>query len=57
MKPKYRRWTVAHIRAFLLGIIEFRSDLTSHFGYPLIESYDRGRDLAHRLTLRHWDRA
>jgi len=44
-------------RAFVLGVREFRSDLTTHFDYPLIETYDLGRDLAHRLTLRHWDQS
>ncbi len=44
------------IKAFILGAIEFRSDLTSSYDYPLIESCDSGRELAHRVTLRHWDR-
>ena len=45
----------ARLRAFLLGVREFRSDLTTHFDYPLIEDYDRGREWAHRLTFRRWD--
>lgn len=44
------------LRAYLLGIREFRSDFTTHFDYPLIETYDAGRDMAHRLTFRRWDR-
>lgn len=40
------------IHAFLLGIREFRSQVTTSFDSPLIEAYDTGRDLAHRLTLR-----
>ena len=43
------------IRAFLLGLFEFRRDLTTHFDPPLIDVYDYGRELAHRLTLRRWD--
>jgi hypothetical protein len=46
MKPIY---------AFLLGIWEFRSQVTTSFDYPMIEVYDSGRDLAHRLTFRHFD--
>jgi hypothetical protein len=45
----------AHIKAFLLGLREFRRSFTTHFDYPLIETYDRGRDLAHKVTLRYWD--
>lgn len=43
------------IKAYLLGMVEFRSAFTSHVGGDLIEDYDAGRDMAHRLTLRHWD--
>jgi hypothetical protein len=48
------------LRAFALGVYEFRRDATTSFyGQPnevvLYDSYDRGRDLAHRLTLRRWD--
>lgn len=43
------------IRAFLLGMWEFRSDLTTHFGPDLIEIYDLGRDWAHRLTFRRFE--
>jgi hypothetical protein len=43
------------LRAFILGMIEFRSDFTTHFGGDLIETYDAGRDLSHRLTLRFFD--
>ena len=41
------------IYAFILGLIEFRSDLTTSTDY--IEAYDWGREIAHRLTLRYWD--
>lgn len=44
------------IKAFLLGMYEFRTDFTTHFeDYGLLEWYDRGRDLAHRLTFRYFD--
>lgn len=46
---------LARIVAFVLGMTEFRSDLTRHYDHPLIEDYDRGRELAHRLTLRRFD--
>lgn len=46
---------MARIKAFLLGVREFRTDLTTHFDYPLIEAYDRGRELAHRITRRRYD--
>jgi hypothetical protein len=47
-------------RAFVLGVREFRSDLTTSFvGHPdeyrMYEAYDKGRDLAHRVTLRRFD--
>lgn len=45
-----------HLFAFLNGLREFRSDLTTHYDdYGLLDSYDRGRELAHCLTLRHFD--
>lgn len=44
------------IRAFLLGIVEFRLTLTTHFDdAALLEAYDFGRELAHRATLRHFE--
>ena len=44
------------VRAFVLGMIEFRSDLTTHYPYgDLLEAYDWGREIAHRLTFRRWD--
>lgn len=44
------------IRAFLLGLREFRLATTTAFDdYRLLECYDRGRELAHRLTWRRWD--
>jgi hypothetical protein len=46
---------VSRLRAFALGMFEFRSSLTTHFDGDLIETYDAGRELAHRLTFRHWE--
>ena len=43
------------LRAFILGIIEFRSDITTHFDESLIEAYDTGREFAHVVTLRYFD--
>lgn len=46
------------ILAYLNGIREFRLSLTTHYDdYDLLCVYDRGREHAHRLTLRHWDEA
>lgn len=46
---------MSRLKAFLLGVREFRSAWTTHFDWPLINDYDRGREWAHRLTFRHWD--
>lgn len=47
---------LARFRAFLLGMAEFRSDCTTGFDdLDLLDAYDAGRDLAHRLTLRRFD--
>lgn len=43
------------IQAFVLGVREFRSGVTSNPGEDLIEAYDTGRELAHRVTFRRWD--
>lgn len=43
------------VLAFLLGVWEFRSSLTSSQSDDLIEIYDRGRELAHKLTLRRFE--
>ena len=46
---------IRRLRIYLLGLREFRLGVTTHFDYPEIETYDSGREMAHRLTLRHWD--
>lgn len=46
----------AKARAFLLGVREFRLSATTHFDdYDLLYTYDRGRELAHKLTRRKYD--
>lgn len=44
------------IKAFILGIREFRTDWTTSFDPPLINWYDAGREFAHRVTLRKFER-
>jgi hypothetical protein len=47
---------MAKLQAFILGMIEFRSDFTTHYDdLDVLEAYDRGRDFAHAITFRHWD--
>lgn len=43
------------LTAFLLGMWEFRSGFTTNPGDDLIETYDWGREWAHRLTLRFFE--
>lgn len=43
------------IGAFLLGMSEFRSDMTTNPGDDLIEAYDSGREWAHRVTFRRFE--
>ncbi len=43
------------LAAYKLGMDEFMSDSTTHFGPELIEYYDQGRDKAHELTNRKFD--
>jgi hypothetical protein len=43
------------LKAFQLGMEEFRSNTTTHFESDLIEYYDAGRDKAHELTNRKYD--
>lgn len=43
-------------KAFFLGMREFRLSMTPAYDdETLRECYDKGRDLAHRLTLRHYE--
>lgn len=44
------------IKAFLLGVFEFRRAFTTHFkSWHQLNAYDAGREWAHRLTLRRFD--
>lgn len=44
------------IRAFIKGVLEFRSSVTTHYDdLSLMDWYDRGRELAHVLTLRRFE--
>lgn len=44
------------LAAFVNGIKEFRQAFTTHYpDYSLLQAYDSGREMAHRLTLRHFD--
>lgn len=40
------------LKAFLLGIYEYKSSWTTHFNPELIEYYDKGREFAHIITRR-----
>ena len=42
------------LKQFCLGFIEFRSSFTTHFEDCYY--YDKGRDLAHKLTLRIFEK-
>lgn len=47
---------LSHLRAFVSGMREFRHACTTHFDdWELRDSYDSGREMAHRLTFRRWD--
>jgi hypothetical protein len=44
------------LKAFCLGLLEFRSDWTTHFtDYDELVAYDHGRELAHRITFRRFE--
>lgn len=43
------------VHAFCLGVWEFRRGVTTSFDGALIEYYDRGREMAHLLTLRRFE--
>jgi hypothetical protein len=44
------------LRAFVLGMREFRTSWTTHFeDETLMEAYDAGRDFAHRITFRLYE--
>ncbi len=41
------------IRAFILGVWEFRHAVTTHTEHPV--AYDWGREIAHRVTRRKFE--
>lgn len=43
------------LKAFILGMWEFREGVTTNPGEDLILAYDWGREIAHHLTFRYWD--
>lgn len=44
------------MQAFFLGMTEFRLSLTTHYeDDDLLEAYDCGRELAHRMTMRFFE--
>ena len=46
----------ARLTAYLLGMREFRLSWTTGFDdLDMMDAYDRGRDMAHRLTLRRFE--
>lgn len=53
---KWIKRTLAHIGAFIVGMMEFRlTYTTSYKDWLLDESYDWGREWAHRLTFRRYE--
>lgn len=44
-----------HLFYFIKGFQEFRYSFTMSVPNSHIETYDKGRDLAHKLTFRYWD--
>ncbi len=46
---------MSKIKAFILGMIEFRSDCTTNVGDDDMDAYDSGRDFAHKITFRYFD--
>lgn len=44
------------LRAFINGMLEFRSDFTTHYSrFSLMCAYDAGREFAHRITFRKFE--
>jgi hypothetical protein len=43
------------IRAFLLGVIEFRSSYTIRVEDRALRAYEWGREIAHRVTCRRFE--
>lgn len=43
------------MKYFIMGILEFRSSFTTSVPDEHLETYDKGRDFAHKITLRVYD--
>lgn len=43
------------MKAFILGVCEFKSSVTTNFTRKKLAYYEAGRELAHILTLRVFD--
>lgn len=43
------------LKSYIMGMREYRESITTNSGEELIESYDRGRDRAHALTMRRYE--
>ena len=43
------------LRAFILGMAEFRHAFTTRLDDALTNAYDYGREWAHRITLRRFE--
>lgn len=47
---------IEKIKAFFKGMQEFRLTVTTHYDdYELLDCYDAGRELAHRVTFRRFE--
>jgi len=47
---------MATIKAFIRGVLEFRSGFTTQFECDdMSRAYDRGREFAHRITFRRFE--
>lgn len=43
------------VKYFSLGLIEFRNSFTTSPPLDCSEAYDKGREFAHKITLRFYD--
>jgi hypothetical protein len=50
-----RTQTLARNKIWLRGVREFRLGITTHYDWPEIEIYDKGREFAHKMTLRKFE--
>lgn len=61
MKEAMKHWTYRYsktlmLRAYLLGMCEFRTDYATYFkDYSMSNAYDSGRERAHRMTFSYFN--